>query len=410
MSTIKTKDIIYETVNKQFAKIRQLDVNLVIDTSEAHVFVNATKACDEYSNKKKLFRKWKILKDSKEKIFYIQERLGMKCVMYNLKSNGVRTDYPVLKIGNKYEYPTENEIKTKYTRKVDKQYINNDTCGTYVHEKLIPAIMCWSSNRYYDKVSDLVIKISNKREMRRLDEKWEREMAKQAKLHKNTVRKKNRRIKKKKCVIEKLREEMKKYQEQTMRGIGVLKEKHDEAKQQRDEATELLVEAKEERDEAKEDFDILNNKVDKIVNHIVPPAIRHSKSENCIVFKIPRTTKSKKISDFRRRKDNQLPQYMDYYVSCCQSYSVDGVKERIMKKHGAKPIIIKKMKPSPNSKNIFHRFQEKYGATLAKSKKAKKPVVYNYNYVGLYGTTTEADIIRFLDEVEAEKEFRHEEV
>jgi hypothetical protein len=229
-------------------------------------------------------------------------------------------------------------------------------------------------------------------------------MAKQAKLHKNTVRKKNRRIKKKKCVIEKLREEMKKYQEQTMRGIGVLKEKHDEAKQQRDEATELLVEAKEERDEAKEDFDILNNKVDKIVNHIVPPAIRHSKSENCIVFKIPRTTKSKKISDFRRRKDNQLPQYMDYYVSCCQSYSVDGVKERIMKKHGAKPIIIKKMKPSPNSKNIFHRFQEKYGATLAKSKKAKKPVVYNYNYVGLYGTTTEADIIRFLDEAKEERD------
>jgi hypothetical protein len=382
MSKNNIKQIISNNINDKFSSATYAGIEIIIDNETG--FVNGTKLCN-YNKKKngkiqRPFKKW----------------LGT--------DSGKRT----IKIfKNHYKMEVKND---KYI-KPDGKYVTNKTCGTYIHMKLVPIVMQWHCDEFQIQVSELVNKYFIRKELRRLDEKWEREMAKQAKLHKKTVRKKDRRIKKKKCVIEKLREEMKKYQEQTMRGgIGVLKEKHDEAKQQRDEATELLVEAKEERDEAKEDFDILNNKVDKVVNHIVPPAIRHSKSENCIVFKIPRTTKSKKISDFRRRKDNQLPQYMDYYVSCCQSYSVDGVKERIMKKHGAKPIIIKKMNPSPNSKNIFHRFQEKYGASLAKSKKAKKPAVYNYNYVGLYGTTTEADIIRFLDEVEAEKEFRHEEV
>jgi hypothetical protein len=383
MSNNNIKNIISKNINDKFSSATYAGIEIIIDNENG--FVNGTKLCK--FNKSRPFYNW-----------------------VGKKNHGQRA------INNFKNYYKMEVIHNKYSQ-CNGKYVTNQTKGTYIHMKLVPIVMQWHCDEFQIQVSELVNKYFIRKELRRLDEKWEREMAKQAKLHKNTVRKKNRRIKKKKCVIEKLREEMKKYQEQTMRGIGVLKEKHDEAKQQRDEAkqqrdeaTELLVEAKEERDEAKEDFDILNNKVDKIVNHIVPPAIRHSKSENCIVFKIPRTTKSKKISDFRRRKDNQLPQYMDYYVSCCQSYSVDGVKERIMKKHGAKPIIIKKMKPSPNSKNIFHRFQEKYGATLAKSKKAKKPVVYNYNYVGLYGTTTEADIIRFLDEVEAEKEFRHEEV
>ena len=401
--SIKTRQIIYEQINDRFSKIKQLDIALILDTNKGD-FINATKAC-KY-NKKKTFRDWKRLKAAKSLVFDLQEDLGLSSVMYELeitKKYIIRKEISVIMNNGRYSY---EEKKIKEQGNVN--LVNGDTSGTYVHEELIPIIMTWHSNKYAIKMSRIIKKINNKRELRRLDEKWEREMAKQAKLHKKTadnyertVRKKNRSIKKKKCVIEKLREEMKKYQEQTMKGINFLKVQNDETK-------EKLDEAKEERDEVLTNLSDLNNKVDNIVDTIVPPCQRTSKTENCIIFKIPRNENSKKVLDCYQRKDNKLPEFMDYYVTCCQIRANESVKNKLRRKHGVNPTILKQLTPSPNSKNIYHRFQDKYGAKVSKTKNTKKKIVYNRNYIGLYDTTTEADMLRFLDEVEAEKEFRDE--
>ena len=168
-----------------------------------------------------------------------------------------------------------------------------------------------------------------------------------------------------------------------------------------DVSNELLHQAKDERDEAWRDNVKIHNKIDDIVDTIVPPCKRRSKTENCIIFKIPRSEKSKKVLNCHQRKDNKLPEFLDYYVTCCQIRKNETVKNTLRKRHGVNPIIFKQLTPSANSKNIFHRFQEKHGAKVVKAKKSKKQIVYNRNYIGLYDTTTEADIIRFLDEVEA---------
>jgi uncharacterized coiled-coil DUF342 family protein len=95
------------------------------------------------------------------------------------------------------------------------------------------------------------------------------------------------------------------------KGFADLNRNLDKASKERDEARELLYQASEERDEVREDIVQIHNKIDDVVDTIVPPCKRRSKNENCIIFKIPRGEKSKKVLNCHQRRDNKLPEFLD---------------------------------------------------------------------------------------------------
>ena len=160
--SIKTRQIIYEQINDRFSKIKQLDIALILDTNKGD-FINATKAC-KY-NKKKEFSYWKNLKAAKSLIFDLQEDLGLNSVMYELeirKNYIIRKEISLIMKNGRYSYEEK-----KFKEQGNVNLVNDDTSGTYVHEDLIPIIMTWHSNKYAIKMSRIIKKINNKREIRK---------------------------------------------------------------------------------------------------------------------------------------------------------------------------------------------------------------------------------------------------
>ena len=129
-----TQFVAFQDVNEDYAWVNYGQFKLLM--MKRNGYVNVTKMCENYSNKK--FIHWKENKRSKELIIFISTEL---------KSIGIPID-PLVTI-----MTGENDLR-----------------GTYAHPDLVLDIACWLSGEFYLKASKIVREYFNKQERERLEE------------------------------------------------------------------------------------------------------------------------------------------------------------------------------------------------------------------------------------------------
>ena len=129
-----TQFVAFQDVNEDYAWVNYGQFKLLM--MKRNGYVNVTKMCENYSNKK--FIHWKENKRSKELIIFISTEL---------KSIGIPID-PLVTI-----MTGENDLR-----------------GTYAHPDLVLDIACWLSGEFYLKASKIVREYFNKQEREKLAE------------------------------------------------------------------------------------------------------------------------------------------------------------------------------------------------------------------------------------------------
>lgn len=301
----------YEQINLELSWAQYDDVSVIIDSDG---YIGITQLCKQVNKKYKDWRKTK----------------GSKTIF---KSFGI--------VINKEE-GEERQI----SRKIDG---NPVISGIYIHPKIAPFVAYWIS-------ADLAYKVSAIIEDRQ---------------HKILVEKNHeltRRIEDIKKKNLQLYEELKQDNVKTHAALHEISITNVETRSQFDRINTDVIKT----------YHMVNQVksiVDKISEHVVPPAEREELHE---VFGVYKTN------------DDKCGFYYQTYRA--QSRCVPAAVKRIIKQYPHAEKLIE-IGPTPNSRNILHRLKEKYGDKLT----------INYNAIVLECDTSEDDLYTYIMEVADEK-------
>jgi predicted nucleic acid-binding Zn-ribbon protein len=389
-----TQFVAFQDVNEDYAWVNYGQFKLLM--MKRNGYVNVTKMCENYSNKK--FIHWKENKRSKELIIFISTEL---------KSIGIPID-PLVTI-----MTGENDLR-----------------GTYAHPDLVLDIACWLSGEFYLKASKIVREYFNKQERERLEElhrialashqaeinKIESEKSELQKIRERLEKEFERADEERKLSELRYIEMCKKYDIQYDNIVGLkdnivglkdnivglkdnivglkdnivgLKDNIVELNETNNTLNNSVVELKENTniliqnqddllESSKVQIDMLeyimeeNNELKEEVNEVKEQInVVSTKLGISVEDRVPKTKINSKLEIFILLKKNNFVKSnkkdFQYYVICCQiGYSNSKSKKMIREEDYSE---IFRIEYTPNTKNLLHRLKEqKYNITFSSNK------------------------------------------
>jgi hypothetical protein len=335
--------IIFDHIDDKYAYGKYGEFTVIMMTSNR--YINATKLCKEYG---KELKNWIRNDNSKELI----EEVNKKISVAHIRSIENNKPFIIIKGGN-----------------------NQEVCGTYVHELLIPHIASWISPVFGIKVSEIVNSFL-------ITE------------YKNSLKEKNIQLKDKDDKINTLEEKLDKIlrtnNESLARNYNM--EKQLEINQAKlDKTFDRLVGAHEEIRDIKDKLDNTEGELqtvnDKLDNTTEELDVIKDKLDIATDDRVVKTKSKTTLEYLIVLKTTDITEKYKYYIIRCQKRSI---KQRLEEKSNYTEI--KRIECCPNSTNLYNRIKEKL----------KNNLEVRSNRINLIHMQ-EADFLNRINEINEEK-------
>lgn len=328
MTTNPLKDIAFEDINDEYCYGQYADFKVIM--MKKNGYINATKMCQDISEEtgvKKPFYNWK------------ENKTAMELIDAIMSSPGIPGDelFRVVKGG-----------KIEIIR------------GTYVHPDLIPHIASWASPKFAVKVSRIVNKYFNKKEL----DKKERLIAKQAD-----------KIDELKDMMKKQSEEMRKQAEESKQRDEEQKIRIEKLLGKNKKMSKKLTIIKEQNQEITQQNEELIDKVSTVAEDRVIKTEAKEDRHEFVVMKDPEASEKERYYAIRTKKRTMKPTIKKY-----------------MNVHPKAEILIE-IQYNPNSINLWDRIKENLHDKMR----------FKLNNFGLKRNYTEEEMIKDINDINEEK-------
>ena len=232
---------------------------------------------------------------------------------------------------------------------------NKDIFGTYVHPDLIPHIACWASPKFAVKVSNIVNKYFNQKELRKKE---------------RLINKQKCEIAEQKCEIKDLMKKLDEQHEEMVKRDEISQAKLDKVLHKNRKISHRLKTVKEQNTELLDKIDMITE--DRVVN----PVDDRDKHEFIIM----------------KDNDRKASRSRKYYVIRTKRRTANSAVERYQKKHPQASILME-IEYNPNSINLWDRVKSSLG----------KKLNVRTNDFGICGHYTEEKMIEDIHKLNEEK-------
>ena len=223
---------------------------------------------------------------------------------------------------------------------------NTTIRGTYAHPDLIPHIASWVSPKFAIKVS----KIVNEFLIREREEVIRRLTGEKSELIK---------------MLEESEKQRKNDHKESLKMLENMTRQNNITHIKLDETQGKLDKADNHIEELQITLDTVSNRIEIVVDEVVPPSIRVELHEEIGIMEL-----------------NESTSKYTHKVFCRQNKSANNAKNRILRDY-PQATLFREINPSPNSKNFLHNLKDLYG-TGATSK-----LKIHYNYISMNGSNDE---------------------